>query len=160
MKKYCLILALLMLLTGCSAAETYETLGDIDMTPVLQEERNVVVTVEEGAQQIRGESGTIYLCDGYTVTVEVLTGGNISATFQSLTGFGVDDLTVIETSVGDVGRFECVWTAAGEGGDSIGRAAVLDDGAYHYCITVQSAANDAAALQMTWQEIFDSFRLA
>lgn len=160
MKKCCLILMAALLLSGCAAAETFETLGDIDMSPVLREERSVLLTVPQEAQILQGDTGTIYLCDGYEVTVEVLSGGDLNGTLQNLTGFGTDDLTVIETAAADVGRYECVWTAAGEGGDVVGRVVVLDDGAYHYCVTVQSGAEDALSLQETWQEIFDSFRLA
>lgn len=159
MKKCCLILVFALVLTGCAAAPTFETLGDVNAAPAIREEREVRVSVPEGAQALRGATGTIYLCEGYEVTVEVLSGGNLSGTFESLTGFGTDDLTVIETAAGEVSRYECVWSAAGEGGDTVGRAVVLDDGIYHYCVTVSANADDAPALQETWKEIFDSFRL-
>ena len=159
MKKCCLILLLGMLLSGCSDTQTMETLGDIDMTPVLREERGMHIDIADDADMIRGETGTIYLCDGYVVTVEILDGGNINKTFQTLTGHECDDLTVIETATAEVNRYECVWTAAGEGGDAVSRAGVMDDGIFHYCVTVSADADDAAALQETWKQILDSIQL-
>lgn len=160
MKKCCLILVFVLLLSGCSTAETFETIADDHVEAVMKEERSIMLTVEEDAMVLQGEAGTMYLCDGYEVTVEILAAGNLSGTFRSLTGFGTDGLTVIETAATDVTRYECVWSAAGENGDMVGRAVVLDDGIYHYCLTVLADAEDAHALQETWKEIFDSFCLA
>lgn len=159
MKIMCWILALVLVLSGCSAAETFETVGDVDMTPVAAESRQLGLTVPEQAVALQGDSGTLYLCDGYTLTAQVLASGDLSGTVQTLTGFGSESLTVIETAVGDMRRYECVWTGAGEGGDTVGRVLVLDDGRYHYCVTMEYAASDAAAMQTTWTEIAQSVRI-
>lgn len=159
MRKICCILVLVLLLSGCAAEETFETLGDVDMAPVVQQARQLQVTIPETAEILQGSSGTLYLCDGYTLTVEVLSAGNISGTMQTLTGFGTDDLTVIETAAGGYSRYECVWTAAGEGGDTLGRVMVLDDGAFHYCVAMHYSAEDASGMQEVWKEIADSVTL-
>lgn len=160
MKKCCLFLLCGVLLCGCGAQETFETVDDEYVQSVMQEQREVLLTVEDDAVVLQGDTGCVYLCDGYEVTVEILSAGNLSGTFQTLTGFGTDDLTVIETVGSGVARYECVWAAAGEGGDMVGRAVILDDGIYHYCVTVLADADDAPALQKTTEEIFDSFGLA
>lgn len=160
MKKFCLFLLLPLLLCGCGTQETFETVDDEHVESVMQEQKTVLLTVEEDALTLQGDTGTIYLCDGYDLTVEIMDAGNLSGTFQNITGFGMDDLTVMETSSAEAARYECVWSAAGEGGDMVGRAVILDDGVYHYCVTVLADAEDALALQETWKEIFDSFELA
>lgn len=162
MKKCCLILIAVLMLSGCGAQETLETVADEYVQSVAAEQRGILLTIPEeaGAQMLQSETGTLYLCDGYEVTVQIMCAGNLSGTFQSITGFGVDDLTVLETAAADAARYECVWAAAGESGDMVGRAVVLDDGVYHYCVTVMADAGDAYALQETWQAVFDSFSLA
>lgn len=160
MKKCCLILVLSLFLCGCGAAETMETVGDDYVQSVMQSAKNILLTVDDEATVFQGETGTIYLCDGYEVTVEILSAGNLNGTFQTLTGFGADELTVIETAASQLSRYECVWSAAGEAGDVVGRAVILDDGLYHYCVTVLADADDAQALKNTWEEIFDSFMLS
>ena len=159
MKKIAMLLLCALLLCGCSSAETFETLGDDHVQSVLQQEKTVHLTLEQGAVPLQGATGTLYLCDGYDVSVEVWKGGNVSGTLEALTGFRTDELTVIETSASGFARYECVWVSSGEGGDQVGRVVVLDDGVYHYCITFQAPADDAAALQVTWQRILDSVQI-
>lgn len=159
MKKAVSIVLCGLLLCGCSASETFETLGDEYVQSAAQQQKTVLLTVEEGAVTLSNETGTIYLCDGYQVTVEVFSAGNLSGTLETLTGFGADDLTVMETAASGLARYECVWVAAGEGGDQVGRAVVLDDGIYHYCVTFSASAEDAPALQLTWQQILSTFNV-
>ena len=162
MKIVCLILILAMLLCGCSAAPTFETMADDHVQSAMGEERGILLTLPEAAaaQAIRGDAGVIYLCDGFEVTTQILTAGDLSGTVQTLTGFAADGLTVMATAASEGTRYECVWTAAGEGGDVVGRAVILDDGLHHYCLTATADADEAADLQEMWMQIFDSFRLA
>ena len=162
MKKICLLMIVVLLLGGCSAEPTFETLGDDHAQSAMQEERGVLLTIPEeaAAQQIRGDAGVIYLCDGFEVTAQVMAAGDLNQTFQNVTGFESNSLTVMATAAMDYTRYECVWTAAGEGGDTVGRAVILDDGRFHYCITLTAAAAAAPEQQQMWQQIVDSYRLA
>lgn len=160
MKKCCLLVSVLFLLTGCSSAETFETVADEYVQSVMRQEMTVSVAVEPGTEAIEGASGTIYLCDGYEVTVEVMQSGNLSATLREVTGYTADQLTVIETAAGSMKRYECAFSSAGEGGDLVGRTVILDDGVCHYCVTVAAPADDAQALMPAWNAIFDSITLS
>ena len=160
MRKCLLILILCGLLCGCSARETFETVEDEYVQSAMQPQKDILLEVDGDAVALQGDQGTIYLCDGYEVTVEVLSAGNLDGTVQTLTGFSMDALTVVETAAVDAARYECVWSSAGEEGDMVGRAVILDDGCFHYCVTVLADAGDAYSLQDTWQAIFDSFSIA
>jgi len=161
MKKLCVFLLLCLLLTGCSARETFETIDDVHGEQPLAAPREVVLTLPENAaaQAIQSDYGQLYFCDGYEITLQTVPAGNLDATLRKLTGFGSDGLTVVETGLTENARYECVWTAAGEGGDMVGRAVVLDDGQYHYCLTAMAGADKAGRLRETWQSLFDSFTL-
>ena len=50
--------------------------------------------------------------------------------------------------------------SAGETGDLVGRGMILDDGSYHYCLTVLAEADKAAENQAFWDSMFQTFRLA
>lgn len=160
MGKICLFLVIGLLLGGCAAAPTFETLGDDHVQSVMQEERSVVLQLPQEAQVVRGDAGTLYLCDGFELTSQVFPSGDMQQTLQSLTGFSGDALTVMRTDAGDYQRYECVWTAAGEGGDVVGRAVILDDGVYHYCLTMTADASEVSQVQPVWQQILDSYSLA
>ena len=111
-----------------------------------------VCTMESG-------EGTMWLCDGFTLTVQTLAGGDLNRSLQQLTGFTEDQLTVMQTKQGDIKRREFVWSAAGEGGDQVGRAVILDDGNNHYAVSVMADAEKAGKLTQTWQKILDSVTL-
>lgn len=160
MKRIGIVILVMLLLTGCNAAQTFESITDV-YSPQTPEQRQVRLTLPEdaAAQVLSGDSGTLYLCDGYEVIRQVLPSGDLGATLLELTGYEKDRLSIIETGLTDAARYECVWTAAGEAGDIVARAAVLDDGSYHYCLTVMASAKDAGKLQGVWQEIFQSYGL-
>ena len=161
MKKLWIIPALLLLLTGCGAQETFETIADV-YTPGQPTMQQVVLTLPEDAAVptlISGDAGKLYLCNGYVLTVQTFTGGDLNKTLTQLTGFSRDSLQPVETVRGGVKRYDCAWTAAGEGEDQVGRAAILDDGTYHYAVTVMAGASKMRELSETWQNILDSFSL-
>ena len=161
MKKMCIILIACLLLAGCSARETFETVEDEFGQQQIAAPRQMLLTLPENAaaQTVQSDYGQRYFCDGYETTLQTMSAGNLNATLRQLTGFGADALTVVETGLTDNTRYECVWTAAGEGGDMVGRAVILDDGVYHYCMTAMASADMAAQLRQTWQDLFETFTL-
>lgn len=159
MKKVCCLLIFVLLLSGCRAEPTFETLQDVYAGQNISVPREVLLDLPEDISVIQNENGKLYLCDGYDITVETFASGDLHQTIQTLTGFAPDSLTLLQTSVTDAQRYECVWSAAGEGGDMVGRAVVLDDGNYHYCVTVMASSDRAGELSDNWQTLLDSFGL-
>lgn len=161
MRKLCVLLVCLLMLTGCAGAPVFEQLGDVYNPSQAPEPKKVSLTLPNDAASpvISGAAGKLYFCDGYEIMVETLASGDLSATVKALTGYSRDALTLLETHLGETKRYECVWTAAGEVGDRVGRAVILDDGSYHYCVSVMADAVDAGALQESWEELFSSFVL-
>lgn len=163
MKKCWLVLVLTLFLTGCGAQETFETVSDVYDTPVMAQTGQLELALPKEAAVPSMESedaGSIYLCDGYTLTVQTLAGGDLDRTLRQITGFARDQLTVMQTQSDGITRYACVWSAVGEGGDQVGRAVVLDDGSYHYAVTVMADFDDAGDLAKTWQSILDSAKLS
>ncbi len=160
MKKVCILLALCLLLTGCGGNEVFERVEDV-YAPVVETPKKLSLSLPKEAAvfTVSGGSGTLYLCDGYTVAVETLSGGDLNRTFKSVTGFPLDRLTVMAREMDGITTYRCVWTSAGEGGDQVGRSLILDDGAFHYAVTVMAGAGDAAALEDAWQTLFQSVTL-
>ena len=160
MKKFVCIISVCLLLTGCSAKETFEVISD-GYEPHTAEPRQVICALPDDAtaQTIQSDYGQLYFCDGYEIALQTMPSGDVDKTLRELTGFGKDDITVIQTGTENSARYDFVWTAAGEGGDMVGRAAVLDDGNYHYCMTVMASQENAAKLRQTWKSLFESFIL-
>lgn len=164
MKKCWILAALMLLFTGCGKQESFETLSDVYVQPVSAPPLwQVVVDVPQDASVMvlqSQEAGKLYLCDDYTVTVQTMPSGDLQKTLRTLTGFEEDQLTLIQTEQGGLKRYECVWTAAGEGETQIARACLMDDGNYIYAVTAMAGESKAGELYQTWQDLFDSFWLA
>ena len=162
MKRGVLIGLLLLLLTGCSRQETMETVADVWDVPVMASPREIHVELpgEVGQEALETSAGRLYLTDDYEISVETLDAGDLDATLKSLCGRTREELTVMETASDGVKRYAFVWAAAGEDGEKLGRGVILDDGNYHYCLTVQRPADPEKTSQIVWSQVFSSFSLA
>lgn len=163
MKKCWIVLLLVLLLTGCATEETMETVADDIVQPVVNSQREILLTLPSGASAEVMESadaGKLYFCEGYTMTVQTMDGGDWHRTVENLCGYSPDQLTMLQTRDGAWKRQEWIWVSMGEEGEQLGRGAVLDDGSYHYCLTVMADASDAASLEAEWDAVFASFDIA
>ena len=158
LKKFIWMVLLTALLTGCTAEETLETVSDEWVVPVMAQPREMSVRLPEDtvAPVLEQDGRRLYMGRDYEIMLETLSSGDLSATIRSLCGYEQDQLTVLETRQGDYSRYDFVWTMAGETGDRLGRAVILDDGEYHYCM---SAIRDQGDTQIPWRDVFGSFSL-
>ncbi len=162
MKKYLWMIIAVLCLNGCGDPQSYETISDAyAQPPVAVMQETLLALPEEAAVSAitNTEQGSIYLCDGYTVAVQTMAAGDLDATLRTISGYGADKLRVIERKLPTCRRYECVWAAAGEGGDQVCRAVILDDGSYHYTLTVTAGEKTAGKLTETWENLLGSFSL-
>lgn len=159
--KVCLCIMIFgLLLCGCSS-QTFETLGPVahvagTKAPV----REVVLQLPEDAAILTASGmDSIYTCGDFDLCLQVLPSGDIPHTVQSISGFDPAHLTILESISDTFCRYDWSWTAAGENADVICRAAVLDDGAYHYTLCVRADATLAGDLAGQWNALFGSFGL-
>ena len=156
-----LSLIAVVLLFGCSRP-VYETVGDEYVMQPPAEKLSVSLTLPDDAAEaaIHADADArLYLCDGYEVVVQTLAVGSLDRALRSVTGFGEESLTVMKTRDVALDRYDCVWASAGEGGEQVGRLAVLDDGNYYYCVSVMADSAVAWDLSSIWQQILDSVTL-
>lgn len=157
-----IVLLLLLALCGCSGNQVLETVTDTDLAPVMAQVRELEVTLPEEAAAYTsgGGSDKVYFCDGYTVVIQTMDGGDLNRTLRQVSGFEKEALSVMETRQQDHMRYDLAWSAAGEEGEQVCRAAVLDDGYYHYAVTVMADYEQAGMLQESWGKVLDSVKLS
>lgn len=162
MKSFCVLLMVALLLCGCGAEETFETVGDEMVQQVNAQPREIMLTLPEETllPAMESDGRTLYLCNGYDVAVQTLSGGDLDATVRQISGFGSEELTIIETAAGAYRCYEFVWTAASDLGDQVGRAMILDDGSYHYVVTAATSAEKAEEYQEIWNGLFETVCLS
>lgn len=158
MKRCICALMLAACLCGCGAEETMETISDEWIVPVMAQPGEITVRLPEDALApvLEQDHRQLYMGDGYELMLETLPSGDVSTTIRSLSGYDREKLTVIRTRQDSADRYDFVWTAAGETGERLGRGVILDDGAYHYCLSVLRDSEDT---QILWQDVFESFSL-
>ena len=163
MRRLMAIMLLSAMLCGCRAQESYETMMDTPQQPEQAERMVIMLNLpEEAAKQTMNteENGSVYFCDDYVLTVQTREGGDLQKTVRETTGFLPEQLPLIETAQGNIKRYVCVWTAAGETGNQVGRMAILDDGTYHYVLTAMADEASAGKLsEEVWDSVFGSFRV-
>lgn len=161
MKKWILICICAILLSGCST-EAYETLGNVTHVSATEPAQRQISLQLPADAAVLTSVGTnaVYLCEGYSIVLQTFSSGDLDATVRSVSGFPVSALTMLESVCGDHRRYDFVWTAVGEGGDQICRAAVLDDGNYHYTLTLMADANTAGQWNENWNRLLSTFCLA
>ena len=156
----CLVCGLFLagLLCGCQTEPTLETVNDEWIVPVMAQPREVSLGLPENMVMsvLEQDGRKLYLGEDYEIMLETLASGDLNATVQTLSGYEKDQLTVLETSQGDEKRYDFVWATTGEAGQRLGRAVILDDGDYHYCLSV---LRDAGEAQIVWRDVFGSFSL-
>ena len=163
MKKLLLLVLILLMLTGCAAQPTFETVDDLPVSGQSAVAKELLLSIpkEAASPTMEGTDGAcLYDCGEYTITTQVLSAGNLDGTLQTITGFTGANLSHMKTKQQSLDRYDCVWTAVGEGGDVVGRAVVLDDGAYHYAVTVMADAEYAGELLGQWNTLLRSVKLS
>ena len=148
MKKLCVALALALCLGGCGSGEepVMETVADGIMEPVAAEPSAVSVWVpEDAAAQTMAGEGECYTWGEKELRVQTFEGGDIRTTLQTVTGMDPERLTVMEYERDGVQLYQTVWSATSEEGITLGRCMVVDDGNYHYCISLLSPEDADAA---------------
>ncbi len=161
MKKWCLLLVMLVFFSGCSRQKAMETVTDEWAQPVIAPHAQLSMWLPEEAvlETMDSDTGSLYFCNGYTLTVQTIPSGDTEKTLKSLTGFGQEVLSPMETEHNGIRRLDWVWTAMEEAGQQVCRGALLDDGNYHYCVTAMTDAASAAAMETEWSRIFISMKL-
>ena len=163
MRKLWVIPILALLLAGCGSEKNLETLSDVEEAPVVASMQRVLLQLPEelSAPVLQSEkTGTLYICDDYSVTVQTVNAGDLDKTIHNATGMNREDLQIMQTEENGIKRYRWVWATGGENGIQVGKGCILDDGTYHYVLTALADEKVVSQVQPAWQEIFGSFRLA
>lgn len=162
MRKMIVILISVLMLAGCGSTQTLETIADEPVLAASAEQREVKVELPDDAavMTMSCDNKTIYLCGGYEICFEVLDAVDLDRTIKQVTGFHEEYLTVLKTGYEGFSKHEMVWSSAGETGDYLGRAVVLDDGDHHYVLSALAPADMVQNLEGQWEEMFASFQFA
>ena len=161
MKQYLWILVLCLMLSGCGSEPTFETVADVWVEPAMAQPKQMRVDIpgEAALPAMEQDSNRLYLGSDYEITLQTCPAGDLQSTIEQVSGFEESRLTVLETDVNGLSKAEFVWVSLGEQGEQLGRCVILDDGSYHYCLSVLRQADATSDSQINWDQVFTSFTL-
>ena len=162
MRRVLVLCMLILMLTGCKTQETFETVEDVaPIQPVASAQQFFVALPDAAATPtFQDEDGSeLYVCQGYTISKQILESGDLEKTVKTLSGKDMEDLQLLKTRQEDYDRYDFVWTSAEEEGLQLGRACVLDDGNFHYTLTTMTQEDSSEALRETLEEMYESCSL-
>lgn len=163
MKRLFIVFLVVIFLTGCGKKPVLESVSDVLTAPAATVMRRVQIQLppELSAPVMQDEqSGTLYLCDTYSVTLQTVESGDLEKTIRKVTGMDKKELQILQIRRGEAKCYQWIWAANAETGIQLCRGCILDDGAYHYVLTAQTDESTSQQVQSAWQEIFASFCLA
>lgn len=148
---------IMLLLTGCKENMDFETMSDVYQQTAVA--RQILLTLPESAAMpvSTHTDGALYICDGYSISVQTMEGGDLSRTLKAATGYTADKLQLMQQKQDGLTRYDYAWSCAGEGGDMVCRGVLLDDGYYHYVLSVLIDAEKAGQLQSQVNALCASF---
>ena len=159
----CLFLAAL-LLSGCGAEPVYETIGNVweNDEPVFAPAGMEFAVPEDAHMEVvEGSSGEkIYRIGDWELWTGTYSAGDLSATMEEITGLESGNLTVISRRVGAYDCHETAWTTTGEDGTWVARTAVIEEGGYHYALSMMVPQEDADQLGSFFSQVLASVNLA
>lgn len=160
MRKLYIVLLIAGLLAGCAAQETFETIADeLVFAPAAPRQIRLTLPEETVLPVMETDGGKLYICRDFEVAVQTLAGGDLDTTVRTLCGFGAEDVDLMQTAADGFTRYDFVWSSAGETGDQVGRACILSDGVWHYCVSAMATEEKAGAYQEIWQGMFETVTL-
>ena len=161
MKKLWLLLIVMVLLPGCGqttyegreapcGSQSVEAVPGVISICATDDMSMPVMSTQEGNR--------FYIADHYEVSLQTMAGGDIDETLKSCTGFDRSRLMVIQTQKDGLARYDCAWTSVGEEGQHVGRTTILDDGNFHYVLTI--TGQEGEELAAAWKQLSDSFTIS
>ena len=91
-KKALCLMFVCLLLGGCGAEETMETVAD-EWEEVLAPAREIRVSLpEEVAPVAEDAAGAIYIASDYEICIQTMAGGDLDATVRSISGHAREEI--------------------------------------------------------------------
>ena len=163
MKKWMVGLVLLLCLTfcACSSVETFEIISDVIVVGQVSEPAKVSVRIPDDAALavMSGNDGQSYEGDHYQIVIQTYAAGDLNKTLRYVTGYNSEQLNLMEVPSEGYNKYLGAWSSVSGEGELVGRCAVLDDGLYHYCLSVLVDANMSGEMRDEIDALFADYSL-
>ncbi len=167
MKICSLLLCLVLLLSGCSAAApVWETVDDVmPAQPAgswLDQASTILIGVPEGLELLASADGYCLYGDpsgDYEVETSIYLASSLDSAVRQLSGYDADRLLIIETTRFNLPEYHFAWYSETEEGGRLNQADLVLDGTSCYAVVCSSLEASGNAYDQETRQVFSSFGL-
>lgn len=166
MRKLGLVLAMILLLSGCSVkSESVMEYVEDELKPAVSEPYRIVFGVPEGVtQETFGQDGlsAVYEAENgdFTITTEVMAATTVDEAITQVTGLPREKLDVLELNRFPMTEYHFAWASYGEETETVSRAALIAGEDHYYVMTMTQKSGLGDLYQETADAVFASFGLS
>lgn len=159
--KWILSVALLLALTGCSAAPTWETVEDASLQEMVQAASyEIQMALPDGAELVwETDTEKQYQLNQMEIETIRYYAADLNAAVEYVSGFAADQLDILETSRFGMPEYRFAWCSQSEEGVRLYQADLVMDGMTCYAL-VCSAPESAGAFHDQARQVFSAFGLS
>ena len=165
MKKWGLVLMMIVLLSGCGVKSeaALETVTDgLEMEPPAP--YCIVFSVPEGmTQETFGDDGrcAVYEAENgdYTITTEILDATTVEGAAEQISGIPAERLDILTLAGNPMKEHHFAWSSTGEERETVSRCALMESADYYYVLTMTERTGLGGSLDETADAVFSSFCL-
>lgn len=165
MKKWGLVLMMIVLLSGCSVKSeaALETVTD-GLETESPAPYCIVFSVPEGmTQETFGEDGrcAVYEAENgdYTITTEILDATTVEGAAEQISGIPAERLDILTLAGNSMKEHHFAWSSTGEERETVSRCALMESADYYYVLTMTERTGLGGSLDETADAVFSSFCL-
>ena len=149
MKKWGLVLMMIVLLSGCSVKS-----------------EAALETVTDGLETEPPAPYCIVFCavyedagGDYTITTEILDATTVEMAAEQISGIPAERLDILTLCRSPMPEHHFAWSSTGEEGGTVSRCAMIESEDYYYVLTMTERTGLGSALDETAEAVFSSFCL-
>ncbi len=168
MRKYILLalcLALAAPLFACRAEPDWETVDDETVQAAAPVEPPYVITYsvpgDSSMEPFSARDRSLYIGeDGeYEILSDALKAASLDDALRQVSGFGEDQLELIETTRFDLPAYRFAWSSASDEGEYVSQASLVKDGDYYYALVFSVREGLGEKYDDCAEAVFASFGL-
>ncbi len=165
MKKSCGLIGLCLaaLLCGCRAEVQWETVDDEVVAASGPAEEPYIITFgvpdDASLEPLSEEHRNLYVQEdgAYEILSDVITAPNLDEALRAVSGFGADELEVLETRRFGLPEYRFAWASASDEGNYVSQASLVEDGSYYYALIFSVREEMGSAYEGCAEAVFSSF---
>ncbi len=160
-----IVLILAFLLCGCRAEPDWETVDDAAVQVSAPAEPPYVITysipADASMEPLSARNCGLYVGEGgeYEIMSDVISASSLDDALRQVSGFGLDELDVIETSRFGLPEYRFAWSSASDEGEFVSEASLVQDGGYYYALVFSTRQGLNGKYDECAEAVFASFGL-